>query len=403
MFRNMLTMMEQQTADALAKKTSARALWFNGWAKEVLAALEAKKPVIYTTAYAFPTEILRAFDVVTFDFELACGLFGSMGMLESALEAAADNGMPSDVCAFHRAAIGASFQGILPKPDLMVTTSFFCDGKAKTNEILARKYGTEVEYLYVPLEITADSIRYVKSQLMQIIKKIESKTGRKFDMDHFKEIIEISNRARESQLKILELQKLSPAPWGGSDMFAYSISGQMFDGSPLKEKINQTFISEMTSRHENRKSHPERHRIYWMAWFPTYQSNLNELFKANQISIPICESFRVNWESIDPNDPFEGLALKCLKNIYIGDNGRRMENMDQVVSDYRINGAILFATPACRHSKTAFRVISEQFARLNVPFLLLDMEIGDPRQYQSEQTRTRIEGFVEMLNQKKKT
>lgn len=398
MFYDMIKLMEQQTEEALIKKSSARKLWLNGWAKEVLAALDGKKPVIYTTVYAFPMEILQAFDVVSFDFELACGLFGGMGMLESLLETAADNGMPADTCAFHRAAIGASYQDILPKPDLMITTSFFCDGKAKTNEILSLKYKTDVAFLYVPQEISIDSIRYVKSQLIQIVKKIESVTGQTFDMDRFKTVIESSNRARQEQLKILDLLKLSPAPWGGSDMFAYSISGQMFDGSELKEKINQSFVTEMTTRHEKGTSHPERHRIYWMAWFPTYQCNLNDVLKTNGVSVPVCESFRVNWDAIDPDDPFEGLAIKCLKNIYIGDNDRRMEDIERIVSEYRINGAILFATPACRHSKTAFRVISDRFARINVPFLLLDMEIGDPRQYQSEQTRTRIEGFVEMLN-----
>ena len=77
MLTTMLEGMEQQTAVARRGKGSAMALWLNEWARLVLRAYEPGSKVVYVSAYAFPMEILAAFDVVPFDFELTSGLIGA--------------------------------------------------------------------------------------------------------------------------------------------------------------------------------------------------------------------------------------------------------------------------------------------------------------------------------------
>ena len=42
-------------------------------------------------------------------------------------------------------------------------------------------------------------------------------------------------------------------------------------------------------------------------------------------------------------------------------------------------------------------------ARHGIPFLMLDIDISDPRGYSEEQIKTRVEGFVEVLSGKAKT
>ena len=49
---------------------------------------------------------------------------------------------------------------------------------------------------------------------------------------------------------------------------------------------------------------------------------------------------------------------------------------------------------------TIFDQIAGACAELDVPFLTLDMDILDPRTYAPEQIRTRMEGFVELLDRK---
>ena len=42
----------------------------------------------------------------------------------------------------------------------------------------------------------------------------------------------------------------------------------------------------------------------------------------------------------------------------------------------------------------------DQLEKLGLPFLTLDMDISDPRGYSPEQTRTRLEAFIEILDQR---
>ena len=72
--------------------------------------------------------------------------------------------------------------------------------------------------------------------------------------------------------------------------------------------------------------------------------------------------------------------------------------MPEVVRDFGIDGVLLFATPACRHSKSAHMALKNAFSRLGVPFLTLDMDIADPRGYMPEQVRTRLESFIELMD-----
>ena len=253
--------------------------------------------------------------------------------------------------------------------------------------------------LQVPAEVNMDSIRYVEQQLRQIVERIAATVGQPFDEDRLKEAVRSSNRARRTQQRMLARLKHRPAPWGGSELVSFSINSLWLAGCEVKERLNNLFLRELEQRIELDEAGPERHRIYWFAWITTYPSSLFDILAEHHVSVPLCETFRVFWDEIDEENPLEGLALKCLKNPFVGSGARRTEDLETMTEEYAIDGAMLFATPACRHSNTAHRLLRDQLRELGVPFLKLDMDIGDPRGYSPEQTRTRVEEFVEILDQ----
>ena len=167
----------------------------------------------------------------------------------------------------------------------------------------------------------------------------------------------------------------------------------------MEDTINRAFIREMEDRIAQGGLRAEKHRLYWFAWIPTYTSDPFSILKEHQVSIPLCENFRIYWDEIDEDNPFEGLALKCLQNPYIGKSRRRTDGLESIKEEFGIDGSILFATPACRHANSSYRLLQEACAKIDIPFMVLDMDIGDPRTYASEQVRTRLEGFIELLGQ----
>jgi benzoyl-CoA reductase/2-hydroxyglutaryl-CoA dehydratase subunit BcrC/BadD/HgdB len=400
MFQTMLQTMEQQTGAAFSETGSAAALWHNEWARLVLRAYEAERKVVYTSAYAFPMEVLAAFDVVPFDFELASGLIGATDLAVPTMGTAEEQGYSLDVCSFHRTALGASHLDFFPKPEILVTTSYYCDGKIKTSEILSVLRNKESLLLQVPTAITTESVRYVEKQLRDITVRIGEAVGQRPDEDRLREAVRSSNRAARSQRKMLELLKHRPAPWAGRQLISFSVNSQLFAGSEVKERLNDAFTQEMERRIEAGTLRAERHRIYWFAWIPTYRSNVFEILKENQVAVPLCETLRIYWDEIDDKTPLEGLALRCLKNPFVGPGSRRTEGLETIMEDYHLEGGILFATPACRHSKTTHQLLRDALAKVGRPFLMLDMDISDPRSYAPGETRTRLEAFIELLEQR---
>ena len=399
MLTTVLQGMEQQTSAASASG-SPRGLWLNAWSRQFLGAYEPGRKVVYISAYAFPMEIIAAFDVVPFDFELASGLMAAMGVAVPSMEKAESRGYPMDVCSFHRTAVGASSLGEFPAPDILVTTSYFCDGKVKTTEHLGMLHGRETLFLQVPAVVSRESMRYVEKQLRDIARRIGEAVGQRLDEDRLRAAVRSSNRATQTQRVMLELQKHRPAPLGGRELISFSINSQLFSGTEVKEQLNDAFVRNMQRALDEGQLRPEKHRIYWFAWIPTYQTDVFEILRDRQVSIPLCETSRIHWDDIDEDKPFEGLAMKCLRNPFVGAGTRRTDGLEEIMDEYHLDGAILFATPACRQANAAHGLLRDAVAGCGRSFLTLDMDISDPRSYAPGQTRTRLEAFVEVLDQR---
>lgn len=397
MFKTMMENMTQVMDSALQEKKRFLPMWYKEWFSLFRKAYDPGQKVIYTSMYAFPMEILSAFDVVPFDFEVAGALISSMNQGVPLMVEAEDRGYSQDICSFHRVSLGGFYKNYFPEPNLLTNTSFYCDGKGKTNDILSNLWKKDSFFLDVPHEITKESVRYVERQLMEVARKIGEIAGQKLDMDRLKESVRSANRSRRLQLELLDLLKVRPMPMNPKDLIGFSLHGNLFSGSPIKEMLEEQLINEIREKRAKGITREESRRIFWFAWFPVYQENVFDTFKNHHVGIPLCETFRMYWDEIDEDNPFEGLAIKCLKNPFIGRADRRTAGMDTVVEEYGLDGALLFATPACRHANSCHMLLKDTFSKLGLPFLMLDMEISDPRSYQSEQVKTRIEAFIEVM------
>lgn len=93
--------------------------------------------------------------------------------------------------------------------------------------------------------------------------------------------------------------------------------------------------------------------------------------------------------------------MKCLRNPFVGPGTRRTEGLEAIMDEYDLDGAILFATPACQQANAAYALLRDTVAGCGRSFLMLDMDISDPRTYSPGQTRTRLQAFVEVLDQRR--
>ncbi len=394
-FQNMQTFLEMR----LEKRLSGWDMFSKEMISTFLHAFDEGSKVVWVSCYTFPMELLWAFDVIPFDFEIACNLLPEAlgGNGSSIMVSAEKEGYSRDICSFYRLVLGAHLQGMLPKGDLFLTSSNYCNGKAKTNEVIASSQGKESILFDLPNEISDPSIRYVTSQLKKIATRLENLTGKKLDLDRLKEAIRWSNRARSSYLEVNRLMKAKPCPWDGYRACLLGISGCLFWGSPLRDEINRMLIREMKERITSGKVFPEDYRILWFPWVPVQQTNIFTTLKENKMNVVTVESVRVYWSEIDESDPFEGLALKALQDPYLGKADKRVQGIIELAKQYDVDGAIHFSTLACRHENGSTSLIRAALRNEGIPFLDLDGDMTDERNYFPEKTRAKLSCFLEVL------
>jgi len=383
----------------LQQRPSAWDTFIKEMASTFAHAFDDDAKVVWVSCYAFPMELIRAFDVVPFDFEVACNLLpAATGGTGSSIMIGAENrGYSRDICSFYRLALGAHLHDIVPKGDLFLTSSYYCNGKAKTNEIIARAKGKESILFEVPNEISTSSIGYVASQLKEIAAGLEDLTGEELDEDRLRESIRMSNTARASYRQVNQVMKARPCPWDGYRACLLGIAGSLFWGSPLRDEINRMLIREMEARIEIGKVFPESYRILWFPWVPVQPTNIFTTLREKQANVVAVEAAKVYWSEMDESKPFEALALKALENLQVGTAERRVKAITDLAEEYDVDGAIHFSTPACRHENGSFRLIGDALKEKGIPVLNLEGDMTDERNYIADRTMTNLESFFDIL------
>jgi benzoyl-CoA reductase/2-hydroxyglutaryl-CoA dehydratase subunit BcrC/BadD/HgdB len=403
-------MMREQFAQLvpfLDQRLAERPRGFDLFSRELLSqfvrAFDENTTTVYVSGYAFPMELLWAFDtVVPFDFEIACNNLpvASGGQGSTIMKIAEREGYARDVCSFDRLIIGCDIDGMLPRGDLYLTSSYYCHGKAKANEIVALRQGKESVLLDVPNEAGPAAVRYVTEQLQDIAARLESVTGQTMDMERLRAAIRSSNRARAALLEMNDLMKSVPCPWDGTRACLLSLAGAVFWGSPVLERIYALLIGEMKDRIAKGTALPESFRILWFPWVPVQQTNIFTILKDHQVSVPMAEVAECWWSPLDEERPLEALARKVLENYMLGPATRRVESLLRMAEAYGVDGAIHFATPACHHDNASFRIISDAMQAKDIPVLNLEGDMTDERNYSPALTASALGSFLEILRTK---
>jgi benzoyl-CoA reductase/2-hydroxyglutaryl-CoA dehydratase subunit BcrC/BadD/HgdB len=359
--------------------------------------------VVWTSYYSFPMELLAAFDVAPFDFEIATNLLPTVDADGSVqiMCRAEEEGYSTDICSYHRIALGCQMLGYMPRADILLSSSYFCDGKSRTNQLLANYHGKEAISLDIPNRIDKESVSYVIDQLQLISHKIEEIAGQKLDPECLRGSIKASNRAREVYGRLAEIQKRKPLPWNGSLAINLSIFGSLMAGKPIQAELYQDLVDECRSKLESGKALPEKFRVLWLAWFPVQPTVINEIFRKNGVSIVMGELERVYWDDMDEQSPWEGLALKSLKNPYVGTIEQRLAGIAKMIEEYDIDGVVHFSTDACRHSCAGTRIIGEVLQKRDIPFMVLEGDMSDKRKYSEDRTRLMLESFIDVMAARK--
>ncbi len=347
-----------------------------------------------------PFDLLNAMGVTSCFVEFVGAMLASTGTEGPLLEEAEHAGYGTDMCGYHRTVVGATLKGLMPVPDYLIATTCPCSGGLATIENLARLFEKDLFVLQVPQDDSDRNVRYLADQIRDMAEFVAGQTGEPLDRDRLREAIENTNRAREIMVDAYRLAQRVPSPINGRDLRNFGIVVALFLGTEAAVKIARAYRDEFAARVESGTGGVpgERIRLLWIQNRIQFKHPLVKMLEEEYGAAIVADELNdITWDAIDPDDPYPGLARRAISIPLNGSVASRVEHLQQLARDYRIDGAINPCHWGCRQGTGARGLIEEGLKEVGVPVLNLEVDCVDQRNFAEGQLKTRLEAFVEML------
>jgi benzoyl-CoA reductase/2-hydroxyglutaryl-CoA dehydratase subunit BcrC/BadD/HgdB len=368
------------------------------------ASLDLFKPgaIVPWVSYLFPTELLSSYEIAPMIPEIGSATLTRSEFRDQVDSAAARLPLARDVCSYHRVALAAMENDLLPRPTMCLGTTPLCLGKECLLEMLALRYDVPFREIRVPLppdegEAAPEVVADVAEQMRVLHEDIGRWTGRRANL---KKAIDLSNRASAAWGRFMKERLAGRLEVNGRKTFAIVFLGQLLWGTEEGAKDFERLLSER-GRRDLMTPAPDGggtlKRLLWMHTVPHHDHALFELMEQRGAVVIMEEMGQMHLETVDPEDPFPGLARRLTDNSLWGTSARRARLNVALAKELKVDGAVHFNHWGCRHGLGSAPVIRAAFVQAGIPFLAIDGDAlaqGGPNQEKSLQA---MESFLELL------
>jgi len=367
------------------------------------------KPVAWVTVFT-PVELLYALDVYPIAPEHFGALCSARGFILDYLEEAERSGYSQNLCSYSRCSLGyalSGMNGLMPPPDILVTFRNSCDVYVKWWQSLHMHLGTplfvgEAPYVLASEDLDNYVLDYVVKQLHQLIQMAEERFGLRFNMEKLAEIVKLSDKASELWFETLKLRRFLPCPLGGRDSASDIFPLVVMQGTEEAVNFYEELLGEVKERVSRREGviENERFRLLFDGIWLWYAFDLIKYFE-NKGAVFVYEPYSEAWAyRLDASKPLESIARKVLAMGLNVDIDLRIERYSESVKEFKIDGAVLFSNRSCKTWSTPQLVTADILEeKFNIPYLLFEADMADPRQYAEAQIKNRIDAFLEVLGE----
>lgn len=400
--------------------------------RELAAAPETGRKVVYTFVPGNLTELMLAFDVLPVHPEINALQSGMRQRSAAFIGEAERRGHSEDVCTYVKCDIGMMKNGNigptgekLPPPDLLLLSYTGCFTFMKWFELLREAYDCPVVMLHTPYRgegrVTENMRRYVVDQLRgEVIPALEQVTGRKYDEDRLKHMLALSARAEDDLVWVLESAKHRPSPIDAYFGGVYYI-GPMFTafrGTPEAVDYYATLRGEVEARlaagegpiTPDGPMSEERYRL--VVEGPPNWTHFREFWRMfhEEGAVVVASSYTKVGGLYDlgfrhdPDDPLGSLAEYCLGCYTNRSLPERTALLERYIRDYQADGLLINSVKSCNSfSAGQLLILREIERRTGLAGGFIETDLVDPRYFSAANVKNRIESYLQMVEQKRRT
>lgn len=375
----------------------------------VARARDEGKKLAWVSFFA-PVELLHTLDIVPFNPEQHIVAYLARGEEHDLFDIGVGAGFSKSCCSPHIAAVGAAKAGLLPKPDLLLSTAPPCDSNAVMFKAFNHLFQVPTHFIDYPYRYDDEAVAYLTEEIRDAVTFLEEQTGQRFDVDRFREILRISNGIHRAHCRVNELRKNTPSPLRGRWAFSLVSLKYMSDGTPATLQYFEALDKDLRERiGKGEYAVPaEKRRIMWTGVFPFFHMKLldwiEDEFEAVVLAVLSFDDFFLSGNAEwDLRDPFAALARKMLfysGSCFLGPFSYdiQMKGLIQMCRDMRVNAQIYFAPLGCREGCGYMRLFKDTLKReAGLPTLVLDGDPGDARVVSVEQMKLKVTEFFRMM------
>jgi benzoyl-CoA reductase subunit B len=400
---------------------------FREWFAELSEAAEHDQPAAYVFVMGSLNEILKTFDLPVVFPEINSLQTAIRRTAHELLDEAEDYGYSPDICGYVKADVAVQLRhgdhpmGRIPKPGIAVLTNA-CNTYIKWAEIWERMYEMPIVTIDVPgsREATGQTWpgdrdfendrRYVEAQLRELITTCEELTGKKFDIDKFRDVLGHANVMSVGWKRVIEANRSRPAVFNAlTDGTIYLGVANGFRGTSAGAEYFTDLVEEMEQKVARGigTMTDEEYRLVFVGvpCYPIFR-RFNEFFTdgggtfVNSTYLWFASGGANLGYEYDLDRPIESLAEGLL--ISVRDAGDSMFHQDRtlrtMIEDFAIDGVVFHPIKSCRTVSTGLADSRRALAReTDVPSLFIESDMMDRRVVSEAQMKNRIEAFFEGL------
>ncbi len=423
-------------SDLIGRGTREGAQLFRDWFAGLTELAESGRPAVYVFVMGNLIEILRSFDLPVVFPEINALQTAIRRVSQEYLDEAEDYGFSPDVCGYVKADVAMQLRGgqhpmvTVPKPSMAVLTNA-CNTYIKWAEIWQRMYDVPCMVVDIPGTRAAgcqsapgdvdfaNEMKYVKSQIKDLIEICEKIAGKKFDIDRLRQHMGYANQITRSWRKVLDFNMSRPAVFNAlTDGTVYLGVGNCFGATEEGAGFFQRLEEEMAFRVENgigatrhldgrEQLAEQRFRLAFIGvpCYPIFR-NFNDMFTkwggvfVNSAYLTFASGGADMGFEYDLANPIDSLAEGILRKI--------RETMDQLfyqcpdietqASRFDRDGVVYHPIKSCRTISAGLADRRHHAAEdLGLATLYVESDMVDPRVVAEAQMRNRIDAFFEGL------
>ena len=330
-------------------------------------------------------------------------------------------------CGCNQTRVGLQLLGLIPRPDLILSWGHYCDEVPKQDELLHHLLGINVAFVNRCQDENWDefpdplprAIEFYSNEMRNAVKEIGRIVGFEIPENAVAEGLLGTLQYFAALARLQELLAQSdPVPLSHADNL-YLIGMFLLGVSPENRERRMEaiglLIKELKERIKQGKGVTEKGapRILHTG-FPSFvDPGVIKMLYDNGLQIPLMEGslyspgcrFMPDFGDLDDLekiDPYAILTQAFLMACVTTVTSKRIANIIEACKKFDFDGIFFYHHFSCRLYGTESQIVRDAVRKeLNIPTMVVEGDIFDPRFYTVEQLRTRIEAFAEMVKMSK--